>query len=682
MSDPLEEIVGSLHTNRWLAHTFLFAHRHRRQPAWFHPQLVEAWASKTPRAGFELFRGAAKSTIAEEAMCIMPLHREFNYGVILGETYGKAVERLMAIAYELETNEKIRTIYGPQRGRIWTQNAIELSNGVLLQAFGRGQNIRGEKNPFGNTRPDFVLADDVEDRDSVRTPEARKATHDWFNHEVIPALEEDSCPVRINGTRMHPEALVAQLAIDPEWRDHWVRIPMWTVTDGSDTDPENPTITSNWPDKFPQETCRRIIRRFVSKHDLDGLNQEYLCRSTEMTTKDFPKEAATVDVLSSVPSWAPRFVIIDPARKGNLAKKGNARTGYLAFAAAGRKVWILEAFGRYHSVPQIVDETFALASRHKPVWISPEADGLEEFLMAPYRAEMSRRGVILPLRPVYAPRKEHKDDFIRGMQPFYLSKEIIIIGYKNDLGQIVTQSCDDLLAEMDMFPSGTKDVINCMAYIPQVRGGEPVYEDFGPQHISPNDPSETHAGALASYLIFHGDGSALCGVLAHYGRSGELTVVQDYILKPDSEDLVPILTVCRSQAHLKVVCTPGLFKPTGGPTVSILRRNGVAPVMGAEPEVGSLTNRLRMLIKNAPAFQVSTDATWSLRALSGGYARAVKGDGTTFEQPSDGPYKLIGEALESLGALTDRVRSDDDSTELMAYTPDGQAYLSVLPRRR
>lgn len=680
MTDHLEEIVSRLHTNRWLAHTYLFAHRHRRKPAWFHPQLVEAWASKTPRAGFELFRGAAKSTIAEEALCIMALHREFKYGVILGETHDKAVERLMASAYELETNEKIRTIYGSQRGRVWNQDSIQLSNGTMLAAFGRGQNIRGEKSPFGNTRPDFILVDDVEDRDSVRTPEQRKFTQDWFNHEVVPALEEDNYPIRINGTRMHPESFIATMSEDAEWRDNWMRIPMWTVTDGSDTDPENPTITSNWPDKFPQETCRRIIRRFVSKHDLDGLNQEYLCRSTEMTTKDFPKEAATVDVLSAVPSWAPRFVIIDPARKGNLAKKGNARTGYLAFAAAGRKVWILEAYGRYHSVPQIVDETFDLASRHKPVWIAPEADGLEEFLMAPYRGEMSRRGVILPLRPVYAPRKEHKDDFIRGMQPFYLSKEIIIIGYKNDLGQIVTQSCDDLLAEMDMFPSGTKDVINCMAYIPQVRGGEPVYEDFGPQHIAAS--GEEQAPGLATYLVLHGDGSVLGAVLASFGQHSELVVREDFVLKPSSDEILPILTACQSYPRLKVVCTPGLFKPTGGPTVSILRRNGVAPVMGAEPEVGSLTNRLRMLIKNAPAFQVSTDATWSLRALSGGYARAIKGDGTTFEQPSDGPYKLIGEALESLGQLTERVQSDDDSTELMAYTPDGQAYLSVLPRRR
>jgi len=49
-----------------------------------------------------------------------------------------------------------------------------LANGACAQAFGRGQSLRGVKHL--DIRPDLVFADDVEEDEHVRTPEARQLT--------------------------------------------------------------------------------------------------------------------------------------------------------------------------------------------------------------------------------------------------------------------------------------------------------------------------------------------------------------------------------------------------------------------------------------------------------------------------------------------------------------------------
>ena len=67
-------------------------------------------------------------------------------------------------------NETILEIFGSMVGPVWHETKVELSNGAVIQAFGRGQSLRGVKH--NDTRPDFCLIDDIEDEDSVKTPSA------------------------------------------------------------------------------------------------------------------------------------------------------------------------------------------------------------------------------------------------------------------------------------------------------------------------------------------------------------------------------------------------------------------------------------------------------------------------------------------------------------------------------
>src|SRR3954467_9359699 len=105
--DPRSEGIVKLGRDPRLAHQALFAHRHPQKTPVFHWEIIDLWHGQHPRVLVQAFRGAAKSTIAEEAIIVQACLRQFKNGIILGETYDRAVERLRAIKHEFETNQVI-----------------------------------------------------------------------------------------------------------------------------------------------------------------------------------------------------------------------------------------------------------------------------------------------------------------------------------------------------------------------------------------------------------------------------------------------------------------------------------------------------------------------------------------------------------------------------------------------
>jgi len=105
---PHGEVILKLARNPQLAHAVLFGHRHPNETPEFHKEIIDLWHSDEPRVAIKAFRGAAKSTLAEEAIIIGACLRKFKNCIILGETEERAIERLRAIKYEFEHNEKIQ----------------------------------------------------------------------------------------------------------------------------------------------------------------------------------------------------------------------------------------------------------------------------------------------------------------------------------------------------------------------------------------------------------------------------------------------------------------------------------------------------------------------------------------------------------------------------------------------
>src|SRR5437016_14662786 len=69
-----DDLVLKLGRDPVLAHQSLFRHRHEFATPPFHYELIKTWRSAHPRVNTMAFRAAGKRTIAEAALCLMPLY--------------------------------------------------------------------------------------------------------------------------------------------------------------------------------------------------------------------------------------------------------------------------------------------------------------------------------------------------------------------------------------------------------------------------------------------------------------------------------------------------------------------------------------------------------------------------------------------------------------------------------
>ena len=278
-ADPRDQAILDFAADRALAHEVLFAGpRHANATPPFHAELIHDFHSDEPQLCQIVFRGGAKSTRAEEAICVMAGLREFSHCFIIGASSQKAEERLHAIRRQFEKNEKLIHVFGDLRGQPWTDEKIELSTGITIQAMGRGQAIRGTKNE--DFRPDLIVIDDIEDKMSVSTPEGRAKIMDWVLSELLPSGDTERLRVRVLANDMHPECLANSL--EKAGSGFVVRrYPIEYI------DPDTGARVATWADRIPltrpigdkRASCDKLRDQLFSQGHADIWWSNYMCRS-------------------------------------------------------------------------------------------------------------------------------------------------------------------------------------------------------------------------------------------------------------------------------------------------------------------------------------------------------------------------------------------------------------------
>ena len=653
-ANPMAELIRELEADWTFTLQYLFSHRHPQASPPFHRQIVEAWFSDNPAVLVEVFRGGAKSTLAEEAICIAALFQLAKYILVVGNTYSSACERLASIRMELENNAKINGIFQFTKGATWSENMLQLNNGVIIQAFGANQSVRGTKNPANNARPDLVLIDDFEDRDSVVTAEARRKVSQWFTRELKPALDPNA-RIRVNGTPLHADSVIEQFKQDPTW--HTLSFPLYTF-DGE-------TKVPMWEDRFPLAWIEAKEAEFRANGDMAGFSQEYLLKPMSEAASIFARtDFEVIDPTLKRIEFAPRILVVDPARTTN--QRTSARTGYAVGSWVGNELYVHEASGHFHTPFEQVAHIFHLAQTWQPMTVAVEEDGLNQWLMQPIRAEMTRRGDILPLQPVKAPRD--KDSFIKGLQPFFQAHEVRFCKPLPDLEQ-------ELLA----FPLGRKDIANALAYLLRLRPGMPVYQVFSAEHIQHKAPS----ARAEWFLAINATAGVLYATLL-FVQDGMVSVNRDWVLEGSLDD--SMRAVLMSASHeVPTGKRPVLFIPSdrvmandhsGLP--STLKRMGLQFREGRRLSESAecLDGPLRTRRGVSPLLTVSPEATWTLNALAGGYCRDP---GTTTFGIRDNLHKHVAQALESCYAAIQGFALDrqDEDGVMWALSDTGRRFISM-----
>lgn len=668
MTSLNEEAVRLISSDRVRAHTVLFRHRHPQPTAAFQREIIEAFHGPHPRVICEAFRKAAKSTIAEEALILGAALCEFKNALIIGASYDRACERLESVKHELETNEDLQEAFGVLQGTVtWTTDKIVLSNGVVIQAKGAGQSLRGVKHHA--QPPDYVVIDDLEDEESVRTPAARHDMLRWLYKTLIAALVKEA-RVRFIGNRLDPEAVIVKVANDKEWKH--LRFPIIYK------DLESGEERATWSEAWPLEWCYAKRTELQRLGLFEDWNQEYMCEADTPEARIFRPEHFTNIVKPRTRVWEATWAMVDPARS---VGKRSATTAIPVWSWIGARLVVWDCLIGHWLPDQIIEKMLWVDSEYRPVAMGVEEDALNQFILQPLRQAQVKHGRPMPLRAMSAKRYTQgrgKEDFIKSLQPFFAAGEVEF-----------AKPLPELQAQFLAFSTKTTALVdgpNALAYALRMRPGIVIYDEFTQANIVEEVPVSP---LLPVYLAINARESYVTAVLVQYdGR--RLGVIADYVDEGDPGQIAGAV-VRRAQLEvqgrtLKVMAPKrhwDQYRNVG--LRAALAKVPIDCTQGGEAVQGreEIRTLFRGSIRDMPQVQVAHAARWTLNGFAGGYCRALRPGGVPSDQPEDNLYATLMEGLESFCALTRVVSGDDFGDDAnVRVSADGRRYRSAMVDRR
>lgn len=219
----MEKLQELFQNNPLLFGKHYFPHHFRDESPAFHFKILEE-SYKNKFFACQAPRGSAKSTILA---FLKPVHRivfeEKRFIVIVQNTYKKAVGTLESIKDEIRWNEGLRRDFGIELEKDAEGDTIFRGRSgwrvrVLCKGVEQIGSIRGEK--FGAWRPDYILGDDMEDDEMVKSAERRLALKELYDNALIPAGDIKNLDVDIIGTILHDDCLMAQLVSIDQYKEY------------------------------------------------------------------------------------------------------------------------------------------------------------------------------------------------------------------------------------------------------------------------------------------------------------------------------------------------------------------------------------------------------------------------------------------------------------------------------
>lgn len=257
----------------------------RSETPWFHYEVADALNDLSIRQlAVIMSRGHGKTILTKadimRSFCFNA--KEFEWGLVKEEPdplfYGwvsatqvLAVGNMNYIKEHIETNEKIRYYFGDLRGKKWTENDIELSNGSKLISKSNISGIRGGAKL--HKRYDLIILDDFEDDNNTITPEARAKNSNMVTAVVFPALEPADGRLRINGTPVHFDSFINNLIVSYRKAQKAGKKFSWEMKYFEAIQPDGSPLWESW---FPHKELERKKKFYIDSGQPAKFWQEYM----------------------------------------------------------------------------------------------------------------------------------------------------------------------------------------------------------------------------------------------------------------------------------------------------------------------------------------------------------------------------------------------------------------------
>jgi len=416
-------------------------------------------------------RGGAKSTLVTLAYALRAAVEGWEpYVWIVSDTKAQAHAHLENLKTELVDNSQLAAEYPAAvgRGPVWRSGAIQLRNGVRIEAFGTGQRIRGRRHR--ENRPTLILCDDLENDSHTVSALQREHSRNWFHGTLLKAGTPRTNVVNL-ATALHREALAVQLHHTPGWTSRIfqavVRWPdamsLWEQWESLYADPENPNARHDARSFYQEHRAGMDAGAAVLWPEQEDL-YTLMCMRAESGRGAFEREKQNSPIQPELCEWPEscfdetiwfedwptelvvKTLALDPS-KGSDARRGDY-SAYVLLGVDRHGVLYLEADLARRPTSQMVADGVELYRRFRPDAFGIEANQFQELLGSEFEAEFQKQG-ILGARPWLVDNRVNKLVRIRRLGPYLASRRL---RFKTN-----SPSTGLLVEELRTFPVGDHD---------------------------------------------------------------------------------------------------------------------------------------------------------------------------------------------------------------------------------
>lgn len=332
--------------------------------------------NKQPHA-LQAMREAGKSSyfgVANKLWRIV--FKKSSYLISIGYNETKAVMTPAFVKIELMFNARIKSDFGDLLdGALFNSYDYYVTKtDICVQAVSVGQDPRGLR--WRNHRPDFVIADDVQEKRRVRKNKKYvKEVVDWFLEDLLPALDKDAW-ICLIGTIMSNRCVVSTLSKKEGWKPHRFT-------------PYDKKGHLTFPSKYPKERLEALRK----KMGLTAFNQEILLEINdedslfqEAWIKTYHPEEI-INTPGPIVSW------FDPSAK---KEEQNCYKAIITIKFIYGIAYVLNAWIKHASLDRAIRHHFILYEEYNHNQMFFEDNGFQSTLMGMFNKESKEYNYRLP----------------------------------------------------------------------------------------------------------------------------------------------------------------------------------------------------------------------------------------------------------------------------------------------
>lgn len=450
-----------------------------------HNQMIDAIESGHKKIAIAAPRGLGKTTtMVTGLMSKKILFRDANFITYINQSSDAAVLQTENLKRELLANQTVRDIFGTVKSKDNQFAGYEesfskkswVAKETLIFPRGAQQQVRGIL--YNSKRPDYILCDDLENKDLITNELYRIKLKEWFYSDVLKCVSrfDKNYQIVYIDTLKHEDSLLQSL-LDS---DDWYSIRLEAFDD--DLVPTAPGYMDQIEVREEYETHKRegmldvLFREFrnlpISTDDpvFDDKNFRYYREhGTELRIVVYDKKLSRyIDDKDEKPIKVEdltNVTLVDPAKTVKLHSAESAVVG-VGVSREDHRIFVRDIKHGFWRPNELYDKMFEVVKWIRARVLGVEVTSLHEFISQPIKNDKRLKSIFCEYLELLA--KGKKEERIAWLAPYYNRGYI----YHN------ISCCTGLESQLIGYPRSKKwDIMDAFAYIVKVMEVKAIYFD-------------------------------------------------------------------------------------------------------------------------------------------------------------------------------------------------------------